>query len=305
MRETAPMYREEIAAAEAKLAAEAKIAENERIAAQALQGRARVQRMMVMGVLGIIGIVASIIYALYKARQAFDSLAYSTRKLGRQSRWIALYDGITSLDAQLCMTELFLVLWCLYVYRGIVRDNLDFSLDPPRLYALSTSRLHTALGVAVGSIMLRVGVWPTRVALALFVAYTLRNFKHLRSLRVRFAAQHRARPSVWRSSMVRQQMQLHIGIGLGGLLHQLRALWRDPALTHSLPSTAVLNWEWLGLQSDPRTMLFALCGISLYIGVVQLAQDPIPAEEKRAFVERWAGGSGLLAGQHDTDKKNE
>ena len=299
------MYREEIAAGLARLEARKKIAENESIAAKALKDKARIQRMLVFGVLLLIALLAAIAYALYKARLTYDALSRNVRKMGEESPLLALFDSITSFEAQLCTAELFLVIWCLYVYRGIVHNNLDFSLDPPRLYALPTSRFHTALGVVIGSLLLRVGIWPTRVALVLWAAYTLRNFKHLRSLRARFAAQSRACPSVWRSSMVRQQMQLHAGIGFGGLLHQLVALWRNPVLAHSVPSTAVLNWEWLGLQSDPRAMLFALCGVSLYIGLVQLSQTPIPGEEKRAFVQRWEGKSEQRAGQHDANKKDK
>ena len=59
--------------------------------------------------------------------------------------------------------------------------------------------------------MLRIGLGSVIIGV-----YSIRNFKHLRNMRKRFVIMGQASPGIWRSSMTRQQMQLYLGLGVGG-----------------------------------------------------------------------------------------
>ena len=146
------------------------------------------------------------------------------------------------------------------LYRG-----LDYSTDPSPLFALWTSKVHAGLGALIGALLQQGdGTVARGLALVLIVAYSVRNLKHRRMLDERFASVGQPFPGSWRSSMARQQMQLYIGIGAGGLL-----------FGGNVPSELVI------------ATLCVLSVSSLVIGFVQLSLSPIPEAARRAFVARW------------------
>ena len=172
-----------------------------------------------------------------------------------------------------------LVVWCTFVWYQIHHRRLDYSTDPS-MCGLTSSRVHVAVGVVVGSltpstyVLAEATVGWTLLALgwALFVSYTVRNLKHRAKLRAGFEAAQKPPPSTWYSSMTRQQMQLHVGIGIG----------RACAVIGCLASGDV--------QPFPPLLwpLRVLCFFSLAIGGVQLSMPPLPEDARSTFAE-WVG----------------
>ena len=173
--------------------------------------------------------------------------------------------------------------WCLFTWYRIHFCRLDYSTDTS-MCGLTSSRAHMALGFVIGAwtpstyvLASSMGGW-TLLALGwmLFLWYTVRNLKHLRKLRSGFEVAQKAPPSAWYSSMTRQQMQLHVGIGLG----RLCAIMGSVAA--GLQPFAPLLWP-----------LRALCVFSLFIGGVQLSLAPLPEDARTTFAE-WVGDSTMV-----------
>ena len=112
-----------------------------------------------------------------------------------------------------------------YCYWQIHFQRLDYSLDTSffgfwntntapqeRRRCNENSRLHTLDGF-VTSVL-----WGTKrkLGLVLFFIYTIRNIiKHVAKMRKGFSLMNQPPPPAIRSSTTRQQLQFHLGIGLG------------------------------------------------------------------------------------------
>ena len=118
----------------------------------------------------------------------------------------------------------FLLSESLLFYWKIHWRRLDYSLDTSFLGLFNTtavsnesSRIHVAIGVVAGAVWQIKRPWRY-IGLFLFVLYTARNLKHLRKMYDGFQKMGVPAPAVIRSSMTRQQMQFHAGIGFGSLI---------------------------------------------------------------------------------------
>ena len=173
--------------------------------------------------------------------------------------------------------------WCLFAYWQIHHRRLDYSWDRSFLGFPSArgavvneaSRAHVAIGAVVGALRLAGGARAAHAAHALAALYTLRNFKHARSLNRRCDRRGVARPGLLRSSMARQQLQLHLGVGVGGGAVQMLGLGQHAA---EIPGDRVLR---------------ALCLCSLALGAAQLSLGPVPERERSADRKLVDGNSSI------------
>eukprot|EP00931_Biecheleriopsis_adriatica_P091563 TRINITY_DN65447_c0_g1_i1.p1 TRINITY_DN65447_c0_g1~~TRINITY_DN65447_c0_g1_i1.p1 ORF type:complete len:193 (-),score=17.14 TRINITY_DN65447_c0_g1_i1:21-599(-) len=166
----------------------------------------------------------------------------------------------------------FLICWCFYVYWGIHFRRLDYSRDVSffgfGVTVNERSRIHLAIGILAGMLWSVHGNTPCLLSgSALILLYTARNFKHLRILNSGFAVLGKPSPGIWRSSMMRQQMQMHMGLGVGGLLASAEVFLS----TRPIDPT---HWP-----------LRALCMCSLVLGAFTLCLPPVPEDAKREFVD--------------------
>ena len=154
-----------------------------------------------------------------------------------------------------------LILCSAWVWCRVHYGRLDYSTDPS-LCGLWTTKVHVALGVLVGALTVGdTSSGPTTLGWGVFALYTVRNLKHLRNLNRVFASVQRASPGVLGSSMTRQQVQLHLGLGLGRL--------GGSALVAMRPAS-----PW------PLRSLLAFTAV---IGFAQLAQAPLPEKTRAQF----------------------
>jgi len=155
------------------------------------------------------------------------------------------------------------------VWYRIHHHRLDYSTDPS-LCGLWTTKAHVAIGVIVGALSVTSAVpW---VGYTLFLLYSLRNFKHLRNMNRVFGFKRRTAPGVLRSSMVRQQVQLHVGIGV------------------SRCSAAGL------FHAEQTWFLRFVCLFTLAIGLAQLRQPPL-ADDERSRFKKWTSEYWAAAGR--------
>ena len=158
-------------------------------------------------------------------------------------------------------SNLFLLFWCMFCYHQIHFRRLDFSFDVSFLgfgqHVNEFSRVHMFLGLLTGVI------WslPSSCSFVLgclgLVLYSVRNLKHWRGLSAVFIQRKRLPPSAWRTSMCRQQVQFHCGMGLGGYLTSL--------------FVAPLDFHMVAIS--------VLCIVSLWIGIVPLFLGPVSSED--------------------------
>jgi hypothetical protein len=195
---------------------------------------------------------------------------------------------MTAAELNSCALNASLIILCLTVWRQIHHSRLDFSLDPS-VIGLASSKWHLALGLLIG-VLLQRNASLLVLGIILLIAYTVRNFYHLARMRATFAWVGQRAPSPFRSSMVRQQTQLHVGIGAGGLLvHVLAWLFRE----------YLLRWEALQSQNGwitstptpgpgvtPLRVVAVLCIVSLVLAIVQLMHAPLSVAQRSQF-KRW------------------
>jgi hypothetical protein len=89
--------------------------------------------------------------------------------------------------------------------------------------------------------------------------YSIRNFKHLRGLNATFKKMKMQSPGIMRSSMTRQQVQFHMGVGIGGFVPLFRA------------------------EHAESTHLWGILVATIVIGAVHLAHPPISEEKIQRF----------------------
>ena len=174
-----------------------------------------------------------------------------------------------------------LAAWCFFAYWQIHHRRLDYSWDrsflgfpaAPSGVANEASRVHVALGAVAGALRLASG-HAAHAAHALVAFYTLRNFKHARSLNRRCDKRGVARPGLLRSSMARQQLQLHMGLGLGGA-----AVQAAQAVFELLKPSVRHHHQQVHEPGDWALRMLCLC--SLALGAAQLSLDPVPERERR------------------------
>ena len=165
----------------------------------------------------------------------------------------------------------FLFAASLFFYWQIHWTRLDYSLDTSLLGFFNTatvrnesSRLHVLVGFVAGAAWQRNTPWRY-IGLFLFFLYTIRNLKHLQKLHEGFRRLGIPAPPAIRSSMTRQQMQFHVGIGLGGLII---------SLTSEALSVPHISSQW---------SLMALSLTTFIVGSFHLALAPVPVELKEKF----------------------
>lgn len=163
----------------------------------------------------------------------------------------------------------FLFAASLFFYWQIHWKQLDYSLDTSFLGFFNTakvrnesSRPHVLIGFVVGAVWQINNTKWRYIGLFLFFLYTIRNLKHLQKLHAGFQRLGIPAPPAIRSSMTRQQMQFHMGIGLGGLII---------SLTHP---EAIITAQW---------PLMAIDLITLIVGSVHLVLAPVPVKLKEKF----------------------
>lgn len=176
------------------------------------------------------------------------------------------------------LIEAFLLVWSAYLWHTIHHSRLDYSLDPS-LYGLLTTKLHVALGVVIGLLV----NMPSRCGMPLMGqvmlgAYTVRNFYHLRRMRATFAWKKLKAPSPFRSSMMRQQVQLHLGIATTCML--LRQTGIDVSLSDS-PS----SFMWTRWHLARADLVAVLAAATFLLGIQQLALPPLSKKQKATFKE--------------------
>ena len=172
-----------------------------------------------------------------------------------------------------------LAVWCAFAYWQIHHRRLDYSWDrsflgfptAPGGVVNEASRVHVALGVVAGALRLASGAHTAHAAHALVALYTLRNFKHARSLNRRCDKRGVARPGLLRSSMARQQLQLHLGVGVGG------------ATVQAAQALGLLGASAQQQQQQQQVdcALLVVCLCSLALGAAQLSLGPVGERERR------------------------
>jgi len=154
-----------------------------------------------------------------------------------------------------------LVLCSAWVWRRVHYGRLDYCTDAS-LCGLWTTKLHVALGVLSGALTASDMSRLPALGWGLFALYTVRNLKHWQNMNRVFASVQRASPGVSGSSMTRQQVQLHLGLGLGRL--------GGSALAAMPPASP---WP-----------LRALLAFTATIGFAQLARPPLSEKARAKFV---------------------
>ena len=172
----------------------------------------------------------------------------------------------------------FIVAESFFFYWQIHWKQLDYSLDTSFFGFFNTatvrnegSRAHALFGLVAGSLF-QVTTPLRYVGLSLFFLYTIRNLKHLKKMHKGFQRLGIPAPSAIRSSMTRQQMQFHIGVGLGGLVVCL------------IPEAHAAHEQW---------SLLGLGLITCIIGSIHLALDPVPENLKEQLRKALKGEKAL------------